>query len=423
MSANAAPVYPATVRPCAATIDRAGSERRHHRQAVRRSTVATVCRVPLPACQRFDRAASLSGKPSRRKRPPEVCRRIRHHRRKRAGNALASRPPPVPCPRPSETRRAFCKPFSTVCNAGKDSPARPAPDSGKPWRPLAGSVRPVSDSGEHRNAATIGSGQPFDRAAGSVPPVYPATVRPCRRKRPRLSAVRRPWKIQGDSRIFKAHKALSNFAPRFSFRPSARGGKPSAVRPLRLLRQRKRRAYSGKPSACLSGDRAPPVSGSTMCARFRFARPFRAVSHILADILAFSHFRARGKIPRPSGLCGIGGVFSGENPAPVPYNPASVRLIPALQGNEKKRARAAFPSALVFSRAAPRGIFRREQIPPITNAARRALLFTGFCVLYHNPSNRDHNIPSDPDHNGDHNIPSNRDHNGDHNGVFAGINQ
>ena len=71
-------------------------------------------------------------------------RRIRHHRRKRAENALASRPPSVPCPRPSEMRRAFCKPFSTACNAGKDSPASPAPPSASrppfaPWlrRPSA----------------------------------------------------------------------------------------------------------------------------------------------------------------------------------------------------------------------------------------------------------------------------------------------
>ncbi len=48
-------------------------------------------------------------------------------RRQSIENGLASRPPRRPCPRPSETRRALCKPSATVCNA--ISGKRP-----QPWR-------------------------------------------------------------------------------------------------------------------------------------------------------------------------------------------------------------------------------------------------------------------------------------------------
>ena len=105
-----------------------------------------------------------------------------------------------------------------------------------------------------------------------------------------------PWKIQGDSRIFKAHKALSNFAPRFSFRPSARGGKPSAVRPLRLLRQRKRRA-ARLALSCMQArnfrDKSRLIPRNS-----RLFPPFLGYSHLPAerDFYAVRRFPVRARV-------------------------------------------------------------------------------------------------------------------------------
>ena len=84
-------------------------------------------RQPIRQAVTVRRGATV--RPCRRIRPPvyppatsNAPRRIRRHRAplarlNRAENALASRPPFRPCPRPSETRRALCKPSATVCNA------------------------------------------------------------------------------------------------------------------------------------------------------------------------------------------------------------------------------------------------------------------------------------------------------------------
>ena len=72
-------------------------------QCQRTPPPSNAATVPEASAVRKPSAPDLPPSPeTRRKRPP-------------------LRPPPVPCPRPSEMRRALCKPFSTVCNAGKDS--------------------------------------------------------------------------------------------------------------------------------------------------------------------------------------------------------------------------------------------------------------------------------------------------------------
>jgi len=122
-------------RPCAASglsAIPATSELRHHRQAV-----ATVCRVPRPACQRFDRAAGfrpVSGSTAPPDSPPSnaapdspaspapipaTVRAVRSRSiASRARFRFAARPPPSP-----ETRR-------------KRPPLRPpAPDGFAPVTP------------------------------------------------------------------------------------------------------------------------------------------------------------------------------------------------------------------------------------------------------------------------------------------------
>jgi len=240
--------------------------RRHHRTP-RPGCAALVAprqsiRRPF-AASRF-RPVSDSGDRStvRALVAPWLRRRIRHHRRKRAENALASRPPSVPCPRPSEMRRAFCKPFSTVCNAGKDSPASPAPPSASrppfaPWlrRPgcaapwlrrasLSGDRSPRPASGLSAIPATVRPFAPWLRpgcAAGF------ATIAGNAPKTP-LQAVRRP------SRVRVRPKCAVRFASRF--RPFATRAR---IRPPvpRRFRQAVRADSGNRPRRPLSIYRKP----------------------------------------------------------------------------------------------------------------------------------------------------------------------
>ena len=83
-------------------------------------------------------------------------------------------------------RRAFCKPFSTACNAGKDSPASPAPIPANrpPFKRRALVAPPVSGQAVRRSTVRADSGQ-CQRASrpppsntprpGCAAPVYPAS--------------------------------------------------------------------------------------------------------------------------------------------------------------------------------------------------------------------------------------------------------
>ena len=119
---RAPPVYPATPRPCAS----------------RKPWRFDVCRVPLPAnvCRIPPAVRSTVARS-----PCNRGNRSTLARLNRAENGLASRPPLRPCPRPSEMRRAFCKPSATVCNA--ISASRPAGSPASVRRP---SAPPVSGS-------------------------------------------------------------------------------------------------------------------------------------------------------------------------------------------------------------------------------------------------------------------------------------
>lgn len=143
---------------------------------------------PSPSCQRLRQI--LRNLPAVRAtvaRPP--CNRRNRStlaRLNRAENGLASRPPLRPCPRPSEMRRAFCKPSATVCNA--ISASRPATVRaacqrfGSPRRIPANvsgnrsRFRPVSDSGNIERAAPC----QYIRQRGNRPPVASRGDRPRR---------------------------------------------------------------------------------------------------------------------------------------------------------------------------------------------------------------------------------------------------
>ena len=145
---------------------------RPSRQSIRQA-VATVCRVPLPACQRFDRAAGF-----RQRFAPSAF-------------DLSQAAPWL--------RRA------TVRAAPWLRASRPPPSNAAPWlRPGCAALVAPPDSGEHRNAATIGSGQPFDRAAGF------ATIAGNAPKTP-LQAVRRPSRVR--ARLKCAVRFASRFRP------------------------------------------------------------------------------------------------------------------------------------------------------------------------------------------------------------------
>ena len=202
----------ATVRPWRNLSGDRGEHRTRQAVAVRRAAGSvrrsTVCRLsaipanvagfrppsvrPLAACLAI--AATVRASPATFGRNSDE-------------NGLASRPPRRPCPRPSETRRALCKPSATVCNAISASRGgfvgniergeRAAPVSGQGFR-QAVAVQPFDRSGLSAIPATR---RPFDRA-GSVPRL--SAVRPCRRhhrKRARIPATVRP--LAGSVRQFR----------------------------------------------------------------------------------------------------------------------------------------------------------------------------------------------------------------------------
>ena len=139
---------------------------------------------------------------------------VRHHRRKRGVNARRCVRPRRTDSRPS--RRAA--PLQ-ACFKPSESVRQSRADFGKPSDSL---------SGEHRNAATIGSGQPFDR----VPPVSPPP---------------------------------SNTPPEAGDRaPPVSGNRSRRLRPMSANAAP---PDSGKPSASLSGDRS---TVATVC---RVPRP------------------------------------------------------------------------------------------------------------------------------------------------------
>ena len=155
----------------------------------------------------------------------------------RAENGLASRPPLRPCPRPSETRRAFCKPSAPRLQRNQRKPSRRK--SGKrpaTRRPCNRSTVPRRIRRQHRTRRTCRACQRFDRAppvrAGFVatvgkdspPPSNAATVRQSIRQ---AVAVRRA-----------AGSVRRSTVCRLSVYPATRQGfrRPSAtVRPWRNL--------------------------------------------------------------------------------------------------------------------------------------------------------------------------------------------
>ena len=89
----------------------------------------------------------------------------------RAENGLASRPPRRPCPRPSEMRRAFCKPSAPRLQHNQRKPSGDVATV-QPFRPVSGStVRPWRTSNAATYPATVRQLLP-----SNAPPV-PASVR------------------------------------------------------------------------------------------------------------------------------------------------------------------------------------------------------------------------------------------------------
>ena len=68
--------------------------------------------------------------------------------------------------------------------------------------------------------------------------------------------------------------------------------------------------------------------------------------------------------------------------------PAYSRLVSHIRTYGGNTRRAACPPLPVFARAASRLHLRRVKIPLTPTRARRAPLFIGFYVLYHNPKSR-----------------------------------
>ena len=124
-------------------------------------------RVPRPASDSPPPSASLSGKPSA-VRPWRTSNTPR--RRKCAAGFRQAVATVRPCAACQSIRQAVRhhRPRRRIRHHRKRATVRPCRKCAAGFRrPCAASrFRPVSDSGEHRNAATIGSGQPFDRAAG-----------------------------------------------------------------------------------------------------------------------------------------------------------------------------------------------------------------------------------------------------------------
>ena len=283
------------------------------------SNAATVCRKRTPppsnappevcrACQRFDRGnrsrpvsdsgnrstvANAGTRASRgdRSTVATVGRKCTAPETRRKRPPL--RPQSVPCPRPSEMRRALCKAFSTVCNAGKDSGDR-GDLSGKASRAACQRATVGRANMERGQAGTRATVRPC-RAGFAAPP--PSASRGDRVPRPACQRFRRasrpPPSNAATVRPMSAGNGETNCAyyghtfPRRLFQPwrgstfrrpcrtcaaprpasddSANRGKHrtperrATVRPWRPIRQAVR-PVSGSTvgRASLSGDRPPP---------------------------------------------------------------------------------------------------------------------------------------------------------------------
>ena len=137
----------------------AGSERRHHRPRRKR-----------PACQRFDRGDRAP--PETNAPPPSEAATVRPCRKRPPDSGQCQRTPEAGKPSAVRPCAAPVYPASRGEHRTRRAAGSVPPDSGKPWRPFD-RAPPVSLSGKpsatiERAAGfvTIGSGQPFDRAAG-----------------------------------------------------------------------------------------------------------------------------------------------------------------------------------------------------------------------------------------------------------------
>ena len=168
-------------------------------------------------------------------------------RRQSIENGLASRPPFRPCPRPSETRRALCKPSATVCNA--ISGKRPAT-----WQPC------------NRSGLSAISGKPsavaiYPATSNAAPPSNAANVRqgfrrtsrrPIRQHRTRQTCRR----IRRQSIRQPFDRGATYPATVCQLPPSNAATYPATLNAA-TVRNRSRRI-----PANVSRDRAPPVSHS-----------------------------------------------------------------------------------------------------------------------------------------------------------------
>ena len=150
-SGTSVPAWDKRLSAMSHNVPRTKRDKRPHMGQTRRAGFRPMCAgfrpppvQPLPVRP----AIAATVRPS-----PATFSRIR---RQPIENGLASRPPFRSCPRPSETRRAFCKPPAPRLQRNQRKP------SGNP-----ATVRPWQTS----NAANV----PPDSS-----PVYPATVRPWR---------------------------------------------------------------------------------------------------------------------------------------------------------------------------------------------------------------------------------------------------
>ena len=265
-SGNAAPV---------ATIERA---------APIPANVAGYCPPsvqPCAACQRFDRPRRIPANVCRI--PPAVrstvarspCNRGNRStlaRLNRAENGLASRPPLRPCPRPSEMRRALCKPSATVCNA--ISASRP-----QPWRTWnAATVRNRSRRRIRRQHRT--------RRADSSPIYPPATIERGDRAPP----------VSGSPVPASVRQRRNR---------SRRATVPACLQSAATVCQSIRQAATVRPCAACQRQPSAPQSPETRRNRppLRFSAP--------------DGFRARPAVPRPCKAV-LRALQASANPARIP---------------------------------------------------------------------------------------------------------
>ena len=177
-------------------------------------------------------------------------------RRQSIENGLASRPPRRPCPRPSETRRAFCKPSAPRLQRNQRKPSG-NPATVRPWRNLSGDRVPVATI-ERRNLS--GNIERGERA----PPVSVSTWRPWRTSTaapdsspPCASLSGKPWRTSNAATV-------RNRAPVYPATPrnrsTVRQSPPSnaaTVRPWRTSKRRKRPRHHRN-----AGNRAPDSSAT-----------------------------------------------------------------------------------------------------------------------------------------------------------------